>query len=148
MVLSVASDRARIAVGDQELMLSIADHRWIRPGGYAGSFLERQASPEERRAYWQWRQARDAEAERRIAEGLPPEESPPPAPPEPGRPMRQPGDLVTERLLPGATGKARDGRDLPRAVLTQERGSKSGTSSQDWNAIQVLQDTLAQSRRL
>jgi penicillin-binding protein 1A len=129
VALSVASDRARLAIGDREVMLAIEDHRWISPRGYGGNFLERLASEDEKREFWQWRKAQDdkaaADAAARLEAGLPePEVLVDPNTPQrepPGQPMLREGDLLRVTLIPGKTAKARDGRDLPRALLYQDR---------------------------
>lgn len=149
LVVSVANDRVRLAIGEFDAMLAIEDHRWISPRATAWSFQERLATNDERNAYYLKVEARkakeEADRQRWLDSGVEPPPPDPNAAPEeqeepPGLPILQEGDVVQVTITDGKKVQARNGRSLPRALLHQERELEGSLLSMelDTGAVRAL----------
>lgn len=131
VVLAVGSDKARVAIGQHEVMLSIADHRWMHPQHAAGSFAEKIATEDALEDYHEAIARAKAKADAdALAAGIDPNapvdpNAPPATPrynvPAPGEPLLQAGDLIKVTVDLKRTLKDKKGNPLPAGVIYQPR---------------------------
>lgn len=137
VILGIASERMRVGVGDNELMLSIADHKWVHPQHQAWSFTDRVIDP--RLAVMAAAPPAAVDPAAPVDPATAPVVAAPPPPPR-GDPLFYVGDLIKVEVDLDRRIKDRKGKELPAAVIYQPRELEAALLSMelDSGAVRAL----------